>query len=238
MKKTLRDSILSFQIGDSSENLNFKRRLARENNWSDEFVTRAVNEYFKFIVLCSEADHKVTPSDAVDQVWHFHMCYTQNYWNELCGDVLGFPLHHGPTKGGRSEREKFHNWYSKTLESYQRIFAELPPPDIWPSPQSRFSERDFRRIDCGSNFIFPKKVVGILLAGIGATCCLAGCASGLVIASADSISLWLLGLIVFVVVIVALIKRGGGGKGGGSGCGGFFGGCSSDSGCGGGCGGD
>lgn len=244
MKKKVRDSILQFQIDDPEAGLNFSRRLSLENNWSEGYTKRVVEEYLRFLVLCAEAGHKVTPSDAVDQVWHLHMCYTESYWNDLCKDIIGFPLHHGPTKGGSVERSKFFDWYSETLNSYQAIFKEEAPLDIWPSAEKRFARQDFRRVDCGANFVISKKLVGTSLAGLVGVSCLAGCSSHfLMSSSAGSGLFWLFMLVVLVVFVIKGIKSGGGKGGGGGGWSGCNSGCSSSgcssSGCGGGggCGG-
>jgi hypothetical protein len=42
----------------------------RANGWSRPFALRAIEEYRKFVFLALVADHQVTPSDQVDQVWH------------------------------------------------------------------------------------------------------------------------------------------------------------------------
>ena len=74
-------------------------------------------------------------------MWHLHLTYTRSYWDRFCGEVLGQTIHHGPTKGGPDEAEKFDRWYQKTLESYQRVFGEEPHTDIWPARRIRCFER-------------------------------------------------------------------------------------------------
>ncbi|MEL7338456.1 MAG: TIGR04222 domain-containing membrane protein, partial [Planctomycetota bacterium] len=75
----------------------------------------------------------------VDRVWHLHLVYTQNYWEDLCGDVLPVPQHHGPTRGGASERSRFIDQYALTLDSYRRFFAE-PDPTVWSDARERFRQ--------------------------------------------------------------------------------------------------
>jgi hypothetical protein len=131
--------ILAFELDDPGASLSFTSRLAREQAWTHVFAARVIEEYQRFIALAMVAGHPVTPSEEVDQAWHLHLVYTRSYWHDLCRDTLGQDLHHGPTKGGSDEGEKFHDWYSKTLESYQRIFKEKAPLDIWPAPADRFA---------------------------------------------------------------------------------------------------
>ena len=51
--------------------------------------------------------------------------------------MLGFPLHHGPTKGGAAEGHKFRDWYGHTLQAYHAAFGTLPPADPYGPPSQR-----------------------------------------------------------------------------------------------------
>ena len=126
--------------------LPFSARLARDNGWSRRFAAKAIEEYRKFCFLAVHAGHPVTPSDEVDQVWHLHLTYSRHYWDALCRDALGMPLHHGPTRGGAAEDRKFHDWYEETLASYRRYFGE-PPNDVWPAAAERFHDDEFVRVN-------------------------------------------------------------------------------------------
>ncbi|MEO1498644.1 MAG: hypothetical protein AAFV43_15985 [Planctomycetota bacterium] len=132
--------IEAFELDAPGASLTFTKRLARENGWSHHYARRVVAEYQRFVFLAMTAGHEVTPSDEVDQAWHLHLTYTRSYWDELCGRVLGQPLHHGPTKGGSSEGARFEDQYARTFESYRRAFGEEPPADIWPPAETRFGE--------------------------------------------------------------------------------------------------
>ncbi len=135
--------------------LPFSARLARDQGWRIEKAREVIEEYRRFLYLSQVAEHPVTPSEAVDQAWHEHLVYTHSYWDDLCGKVLGRPLHHGPTKGGSAENAKFYDWYARTLESYAREFGHVPPTAIWPSPAERFSGR-FRWVNQATHFIIPR----------------------------------------------------------------------------------
>lgn len=142
---------------DGDSPLPFSKRLARDNDWSPAFASRVVEEYKKFVFLAMEAGHLVTPSDEVDQAWHLHLCYTRSYWDQMCGQVLGRPLHHGPTKGGAQERAKYTNLYEKTLDSYRAHFASEPPSDIWPPTSVRFGRASsWRRVSLHSHWVLKK----------------------------------------------------------------------------------
>ncbi|WP_206171053.1 glycine-rich domain-containing protein [Phragmitibacter flavus] len=149
----------SLQIDTPGAEFTFTQRLARENHWSESFAQRVVHEYLRFIYLATVAGHPVTPSDEVDQAWHLHLVYTRSYWDDLCRNILGKPLHHGPTKGGHAEAAKFDDWYARTKQSYKRLFGQAPPQDIWPPANIRFAPADrFKRIDSSAHWIIPKRL--------------------------------------------------------------------------------
>jgi len=150
------DKIKKFELDDPEISLSFTDRLARENGWTIEYATRTISEYKKFIFLLTLANHPLTPSDQVDQVWHLHLLYTQSYWEDFCKNTIKRNIHHGPTKGGDHEKEKFTNWYEKTKELYLDVFKSEVPKDIWPSNEIRFSEINFQRVNLKTNWIIKK----------------------------------------------------------------------------------
>ena len=139
--------IAHFQIDSGRERLSFLARLARDNGWTLAYAGGALQEYKRFCFLAVSAGHPVTPSDEVDQVWHLHLLYTRSYWGEFCRKALQTELHHGPTEGGGAEREKFTDWYTRTLESYERAFGTAPPRAYWPTPGERMAGIRFERVD-------------------------------------------------------------------------------------------
>ncbi|HEX8657451.1 MAG TPA: hypothetical protein VF690_07960, partial [Hymenobacter sp.] len=165
---------------DGGAALSFTKRLARDNGWPPAFAQRVVLEYKKFVFLAATCGHPVTPSDEVDQAWHLHLVYTRSYWDELCGQVLGFPLHHGPTRGGAAEGQKFEDWYARTLQAYAAAFGALPPADIWPAAAVRFGEAPyFRRVNLRRQWLLPRPRWNLHLNGRGWL----GLAGALVLAS-------------------------------------------------------
>lgn len=212
-----------FAFDHPGDALTFTCRLARENRWSPEFARCVVDEYRRFLFLALRAGHAVTPSDEVDQAWHLHLVYTRSYWEDLCQGVLGRALHHGPTRGGRVEDDRFERQYADTQASYTRWFGQEPPADIWPPAEIRFApQARFARVDLAAFWMLPK----LRIRRAAAACLLAVIplvtlvACGTTVASvtiSSSIPILLVLLCLFLVIKAA--KRGGGGKGDGSGCG-------------------
>ncbi len=154
----LLNDITGFEIGSDNDALTFTDRLCRENKWSMPFARRCLEEYKKFIYLAAVSETPVTPSDEIDQVWHLHLTYTQSYWIDLCQSILEKPLHHGPTKGGSNESNKYKSQYRLTLDKYTEVFKENPPQDIWPDCQKRFRDADkFVRLNSADYFLLKRK---------------------------------------------------------------------------------
>jgi uncharacterized protein (TIGR04222 family) len=137
--------------------LPFSQRLARENGWSPSYAQQVIAEYKKFVFLAVVADHVVTPSDQVDQVWHLHLTYTRSYWQEFCPKILQMPLHHEPSRGGYQEQTKYRQCYEQTLASYELFLGEKPPNIIWPNSQICFGkDLHFSRINTQNYWFIPK----------------------------------------------------------------------------------
>lgn len=155
-QEILWQKIKNFELDNPVARFSFSDRLAAENQWTLEYALRVIEEYKKFMFLICISGQHLTPSDQVDQVWHLHLLYTQSYWIEFCEETIQRKIHHGPTKGGKSEHTKFENWYTKTLEMYLQTFSTHAPSDIWPEKKIRFTEIHFARINTRKHWIIPK----------------------------------------------------------------------------------
>lgn len=137
--------------------LAFLSKLARMNGWSAAYTERVFREYKRYLFLTQAAGHFVCPCEAVDQTWHFHLIYTESYWQDLCGGVLGKPLHHIPSRGGLEESNAFHRSYAQTLASYQHWFGEAPPADIWETPGERLRDTPYLRlVNTRTHWLLPR----------------------------------------------------------------------------------
>ena len=201
----LRARIQAFSPDEPGVVFPFSARLARENGWTRPFAERVVGEYRRFLYLAMTAGHPVPPSVQVDQAWHQHLTYTRSYWDELCGRVLGRPLHHDPTRGGRAEGDKFVDWYARTLDSYRAAFGQEPPADVWPAPAERFaSKAHIRQVSDATHWIIRKPRLGrgraTAAAGFAALLAVAACTGddvpGLLVGSV------LAGLVIILIGIV------------------------------------
>lgn len=158
--------------------LTFDQRLTRENDWSIDFAHVTIEECKKFTYFAIVSGHPVTPSDEVDQAWHLHLTYSEHYWDEFCPNILGYKLHHGPTKGGTVEDDKFEKWYLRTKAVYEIEFGAWPSEKFWPLLDIRFNVSPHsKRINESDYWIIPKlKIAGkfkfgllvlLMFAGLG-----------------------------------------------------------------------
>ncbi len=171
-QRELWNRIRSFPLDGACKLPTFTRRLAAENDWSLKYTALAIREYRRFLFLTMVADHTVTPSVDVDRVWHLHLTYTRAYWDHLCGEILGRPLHHDPSTGGATETAKYSHLYRTTLESYERLFGEAPPQAIWPSPTERFSpEAQVYSLSKRTHILIRKPTRATLAIWVGTVLC-------------------------------------------------------------------
>ena len=160
--------LVSYTIGPPDASISFADRLERENGWSVDHAARVIAEYKRFVFLAATADHPVTPSDAVDQVWHLHLCYTRDYWERFCPEVLGRSLHHGPTAGGEAELHRYFDQYAQTLKSYEGVFGGCPPEDLWPKASKRLRyDPQARRVHPSESVIisriWARRIFGVII---------------------------------------------------------------------------
>ncbi len=140
----LYDRLQAFSLDAIDVAFPFSQRLMQENAWSSAYTQRVIEEYKRFALLGVLAGHPVSPSDAIDQVWHLHLTYSRSYWDDFCPNVLGQPFHHEPSQGGVTEKQKFESWYVQTLASYERLFGTIPPDDIWLAPEKQAIAKSIR----------------------------------------------------------------------------------------------
>lgn len=133
----LRDRLWNHRFEHPERGTDLVRRLVSEQGWSLEDAREAIDEYRKFCFLAVVAPHSVTPSQAVDLVWHTHLLYTRDYWQTFCPLVLGTSLHHGPSNGVEEDTH-FYNQYGATLDVYQEHFGEINEK-WWPDARKRFA---------------------------------------------------------------------------------------------------
>ena len=106
-----------------------RERLVRKNILSEEIVDEAIAEYRRYMTLVSLGYAPLNMfSQQVDEVWHMHILFTQDYAN-FCEQTLGHFLHHNPktVQEGVEERKE---GAARFIEAYTTVFGSQPP-SIW-----------------------------------------------------------------------------------------------------------
>ncbi len=150
-------ALRAMRIGPADAALTFEERLARENGWTELHALQVTEEYRRFLYLTARVREPMTPSVAVDQAWHLHLSYTRHYWDHLCAEILGRPLHHKATGGGPAEAERYRRQYERTLAAYLSVFRCEPPAWIWPDVETRFASRTCC-VDLAEVWIVPRRI--------------------------------------------------------------------------------
>lgn len=131
LKPDLWQRLLAFEFDDPEAAVPFSLKLELEQSWLPEHAEKVVEEYRRFLYLSQVVPGGVAPNEDVDKAWHLHLTYTRDYWDHLCGEIFGQPLHHEPSKGPKDEARLLER-YGKTLEVYRQEFGP-PARTVWPS---------------------------------------------------------------------------------------------------------
>jgi hypothetical protein len=124
-----------------------KRLVTGDGIITPELACHAIEEYKKFLILCSfaqDAGQMLVPPAMVDMVWQRHQLDTANYFADcsyLC--IPGGYLHRhctGIQQDELSAENKANDdstcplkaAYEKTFQLYKETFGVAPNPNIWP----------------------------------------------------------------------------------------------------------
>lgn len=127
-------TILRWRDADPLLQQRFRQQLVMLTGWSAQDCSAAIDEYLKFCWLAAHRQGAVSPSEEIDKVWHLHLTYTRDYWDDFCPNRLGMTLHHCPALGRPGEAQSLRSRYAETLHAYAERFGE-PSARWWPSPR-------------------------------------------------------------------------------------------------------
>lgn len=229
---SLWNRLQSFSLDTPNVDFLFSKKLAKEENWTLDFTAKAIEEYKKFVYLCCTLPNGASPSEIVDKVWHMHLIYTQNYWEEFCPNILKRKLHHHPSKGGFEEKNKHTNWFSDTLNGYRQVFQEEAPEDIWKNKNIKQKSKRF--------WLKNIKIFSLIFIVLILNSCSDNVGSALLtVILIGGVLFFIFGILgsIFDDNNVPDLKNKKQNDDSGGSCGGGGSGCSGGSGCGGGCGG-
>lgn len=124
-----------YDLDNPNSTFPFSAKLAKENGWTPSFTQRAIKEYKRFCYLAMTAGHPVSPSEVVDEVWHMHLIYSQEYWKVFCPQVLQSEFHHYPSTGGKVEKRSSKTGMVRLSRVIEMPLARNRPPTSGLVPQ-------------------------------------------------------------------------------------------------------
>lgn len=110
----------------------FEGKLCEQLGCKATIAAKLREEYRRFVYLAMVSSNEATPSESIDRVWHLHLCYTRDYWETFCHDVLQCEFHHDPCDGPES-RPRYNEQYAATLALYEQEFGSPAPSKVWPT---------------------------------------------------------------------------------------------------------
>ena len=105
----------------------FEEQIAIYNEWSNEYCSKVIAEYERFIILRSN-NFNIFPSDDIKDVWHFHILNTEMY-SKFCLEKFGKIIHYSPIEMLNTEIKK--NNLINTIISYKNLFGNFLYPEVW-----------------------------------------------------------------------------------------------------------
>jgi hypothetical protein len=73
-------------------------RVAHDDQVSDDYARRIVDQALAFLSAAAVSSERLTPSATVDLGWHAFLLYTRDY-AQFCDRVAGRMIHHVPDDG-------------------------------------------------------------------------------------------------------------------------------------------
>jgi hypothetical protein len=123
------EKAINFDMSDVLE------RYAKDYQLPMTLVAEHEREIKRFLALCSAQPGRYGMKGPMDELWHVFIIFTEKY-AAFC-EALGGPfIHHTPALQSRNPEATASNRdrYARFLDDYREVFAEDPPPHLWPRP--------------------------------------------------------------------------------------------------------
>lgn len=104
------------------------RRYAERHEISLDSASRIFEETKKFLVIMAVMNTPISPSSALDEMWHHFILHTRDY-AEFCQKYFGRFLHHNPTEKPNVQTR------SEMLALAREIFGGTVDSSLWPSDE-------------------------------------------------------------------------------------------------------
>ena len=95
--------------------------------WDEEDAAFAINQYRQYLYLIRKYNKNISPTLAIDAVWHNHILDTRKYVQD-CQAIFGIYLHHYPYFGSRDDEDREHLEFA--FENTKMLFKKEFGVDI------------------------------------------------------------------------------------------------------------
>jgi len=102
-----------------------EKRFVDREGWSQTDAEETVRRYKNFLILLYKyPDHLVAPAPDIDEAWHNHILFTQEYTRD-CHAIFGGYLHHTPSQNlGAEEKRVMEEAQLHAADLYMEEFHE------------------------------------------------------------------------------------------------------------------
>ena len=102
-------------------------RTAKLVTWDEKSANEAGKQYKNYLILIKKysGNHELSPSKDIDEIWHNHILYTQQYCQD-CTAIFGHYLHHEPHDASKRKaiRQAGKSPFDVTQALYHQEFGE------------------------------------------------------------------------------------------------------------------
>lgn len=112
---------------------NPKQFLVTRQGFDPEYVDELEVEYKRYMALVvTRPDQKLPISNVVDELWHAHLLFTNDY-RKMSDKLNGSYINHVPTLSEKERAALEPYYFNGTLQAYREVFGENPSNKFWPS---------------------------------------------------------------------------------------------------------
>lgn len=120
------DLLAAKQYIDSIDFSQLIDKLITEHRWRKSDALAICQQYRNYLFLCKKyrGQHKLPPSDDIDDFWHQHILDTNKYMHD-CDIIFGDYYHHYPYFGidGKTDNQMLNDAFFDTQQLYQQEFG-------------------------------------------------------------------------------------------------------------------
>jgi hypothetical protein len=86
--ESLWNRIQGFSLDAPDADFPFSKKAGKRRKLESRFYAKSHRRIQKICLSLLYSSQRASPSKIVDKVWHMHLIYTQNYWEEFCPAIL------------------------------------------------------------------------------------------------------------------------------------------------------